>query len=436
MKERTRSLAVDPQNPQVVYAGTTSGLYRSQDGGSSWEFLYGKELTINAVAVNPRDLQTVYLGAEDVGVLKSANGGKEFAKANVGLICRSVAAFLVDRTSPSQLLMGVLFDNSEGGLFRSRDGGRSWDSSNDGVAAPDRNVYALLQMPNEAQSYLAGTASGLFLSQDGAATWTRVAPQLISGTIVTIAGASSGGRHLVLAGGPAGLFASADGRQWRVFPLGEDLKPVSVVAFPSNNPDQILVGMQGQIWITDDGGEHWRISRIGLPSVTMQALSCPRGWDDAWFLGNRYGIYRSTDRGHNWDHVSSSLGAADVIAFTSFPASSASMALLLGKNLSLNSAEGQGKGLGPIPGASEYESEPTTLSWIIAADALSGNLLISSDNGNSWQRTALAFAGSRIQTLWVERASGLYLFAGTASDGLYFIDLSPFEMSNSSFLHP
>lgn len=433
MKERTRCLALDLQNRQLAYAGTTAGLYRSQDGGTSWELWSGQHLTINAVAVDPLNSQTVYLAAEDVGILKSIDGGKNFNKANQGLIVRNVAALVTDDKDSSHLVMGVLYDNAEGGIFRSRDGGKSWEASNDGVPVEDRNVFALYQHPSEPERYFAGTSSGLFVSRDGAATWFKVPADQISGQIMAIAGASFEGRSLLLAGGMAGLFSSENGTHWKPFPFGDPGQAVHSVAFPSGRPEQILIGCQGQVWVTENAGQSWRVSRVGLPSVTVQSMACPVGWDGPWFLGNRYGVFRSRNQGRSWEHVGADLGAADItaLAFFSLPSLSAFTSPASGRpdlsfsetprRLQVSSENGHGDG---------RTSEP----WILAADTLSSSLLISPDGGESWQRALLPAAGSRIWTLWIERARGLRLFAGSASDGIYSIDLSKSFWSHATTL--
>jgi hypothetical protein len=210
--------------------------------------------------------------------------------------------------------------------------------------------------------------------------------------------------------------------------LGDRPQPVSALAFCGHSPDQFLVGTQGQVWITEDAGEHWRISRIGLPSVTVQALLCPEGWGGNWFLGNRSGIYRSRNQGGSWEPVAGTLGAQDIT----------SLSVIHGVADRISPEKGRN------PRTSQHADNPTAAdsivemlrlqadrgsSLLLAAEALSGDLLVSSDGGAVWHRLPLMHGGSRIWTLWADRAPAVRLFAGTASDGIYALDFSTAEKS-------
>ena len=72
-----RAIAVHPQNPQVVYAGTQHGPYRSTDGGDHWEKLGFPDLgmVVWSILFDPKNPQTMYLGTAPAAVYRSDNGG-------------------------------------------------------------------------------------------------------------------------------------------------------------------------------------------------------------------------------------------------------------------------------------------------------------------------------------------------------------------------
>ncbi|HKB54606.1 MAG TPA: hypothetical protein VKD22_11445, partial [Ramlibacter sp.] len=89
---RTRVLRQDPVNADVVYAGTTEGLWKTSDAGRSWTRVTPANLIINDVLIDPRNPQRVLLASDRGGVLASDDGAKTFAASNRGFSHRLVSA--------------------------------------------------------------------------------------------------------------------------------------------------------------------------------------------------------------------------------------------------------------------------------------------------------------------------------------------------------
>ena len=171
---RTHVIYQHPTRPEVIFAGTTEGLWRSTDGGKpeSWGRVTSLRLIINAIAVHPSRPDRVYLGTEDFGVLVSNDGGESYEPSNAGFISRQVRAVLADRTERGRVYAGVVFDATFGGLFVSQDGGVSWQQSMKGMGV--RDVYSLYQSEARPETIYAGTNHGLFRSDDHGRTWAAV----------------------------------------------------------------------------------------------------------------------------------------------------------------------------------------------------------------------------------------------------------------------
>jgi photosystem II stability/assembly factor-like uncharacterized protein len=102
------SLAVAPSNPSILYAGVDGGLglLRSLDGGKTWTFINNGlpgGIQVTAVAIDPINGNTVYIGAANGGVWKTTNGGTNWAPDNRGLLNQDVRDLVMDPVTPSKV---------------------------------------------------------------------------------------------------------------------------------------------------------------------------------------------------------------------------------------------------------------------------------------------------------------------------------------------
>src|SRR5438445_10788293 len=94
---RTRVLHQDPSNPNIVYAGTTEGLWKTMDQGKTWKRVSNPEVVVNDVLVDPRNSQRVLLATDRSGVLASDDGAQNFTASNHGYTHRYVTSILADQ---------------------------------------------------------------------------------------------------------------------------------------------------------------------------------------------------------------------------------------------------------------------------------------------------------------------------------------------------
>ena len=136
-------LKQDPAHREIVYAGTTEGLYKTEDGGKHFKRITGPDVIVNDVFIDPGDSNHVLVATDRGGVLLSRDGAANFVAANEGFCGRKVEALLVDRGNPARLFAGVVNDKSYGGVFVSSDGGAHWEQIGDGLEG--RDVFALAE---------------------------------------------------------------------------------------------------------------------------------------------------------------------------------------------------------------------------------------------------------------------------------------------------
>src|SRR5262249_42201120 len=127
------SMAIDPQSPDTLYAGSYIGVFKSIDRGKNWTANRSGMLSyyapsIVALAIDPRNPSNLYAGAEGDdcgGVFKSVDAGMSWS--NTGLV-NCISAVVVDPQDPSMVYAATFFR----GVLKSLDGGESWTEINSG----------------------------------------------------------------------------------------------------------------------------------------------------------------------------------------------------------------------------------------------------------------------------------------------------------------
>jgi hypothetical protein len=172
------SIAIDPTVTSTVYVGTTDGVFKSMDGGASWNAastgLGGitHTVTASAFAIDPTKTSTIYLASfypfslpSGNGVYKSTDGGGTWAQTNNGVTAGSMSAVALDPHSPSTVYAAGLKGPATAKAFRTTDGGASWTDISGGLAYP---AGALAVDPNVPGTVYAATRGGVFELSPGA----------------------------------------------------------------------------------------------------------------------------------------------------------------------------------------------------------------------------------------------------------------------------
>jgi len=309
-----------------VYAGTTEGLYKTQDGGENWSRTTPPDVIVNDVYVDPRDPKHVLLATDRSGVLASEDAGNAFQDSNTGFSQRQVAALLVDQKTPETLYAGVINDKTFGGVFTSSDQGLTWKQQSDGLRG--RDVFVLAQSGDG--TLLAGSSNGVF-RWDGTA-WTpadaiaappdpppapvaeknhsheRKAhpaapekpadPPRLAGRVTALSMAAGAW----YAATPQGVFRSSDrGASWSSvlasagagnFTATGDYLTIAA------NAEDVFIGRRDGVMVSADSGTTWQALKLppGLTALAALALTP----DGALWAGGREGVFYSQDHGSSW----------------------------------------------------------------------------------------------------------------------------------------
>jgi photosystem II stability/assembly factor-like uncharacterized protein len=302
---RTKAAAGIPDQPNVFYIGVVNGgVWKTTDYGRTWSPIFDDQPTgsIGAIAVAPSNPQIVYVGSGEGlqrpdlstgdGIYKSTDAGATWT--HLGLRDgQQIPQIIVDPVNPDRLFVAVLGHpygpNEERGIFRSLDGGRTFQKvlykdADSGAAdvifdpVDSNTLYAVLwqarQGPWENGAFT-GPNSGIYKSVDGGNTWrqlTRGLPTFAEGLgRIGITVAPSEPRRLyatVEVNGQGLVYRSDDaGETWRQ--ISDDTRAVSrpsdfaEIKVHPTNPDIVFTGSVVS-WKSTDGGRTWKAFR-GAP---------------------------------------------------------------------------------------------------------------------------------------------------------------------------
>lgn len=351
---RVNTIAVHPQNEQIIYIGySQGGIFKTSDGGKNWTPIFDKQtnLSIGDIEIDPHNPNTLYVGTGDPnigyysqignGLWKSTDAGATwvFMGLKEQRIISKVKVNPKNQNEIYAATMGVPFQkNNQRGLYKSIDGGKTWqqklfvsDSSGviDFVMNPQnpKIIYASTwnRVRNNKINIAAGNDAAIYKSSDGGDNWIKLAGGLPSGRFSRVNLAIYEKNPDILLSvfvhpstfNVAGIYKSLDaGVTWTKIP--DDFQanglPGSalggfgwyfgkIVFNPNNSDDFSLLGVD--LWRTKDNGNNWDLAVPLWSSYEVHAdkhdlVFTPSG---KMILATDGGLYSSNDDNETWTDI-------------------------------------------------------------------------------------------------------------------------------------
>jgi photosystem II stability/assembly factor-like uncharacterized protein len=372
---RTRSFAQSPDNQEVFYAGTTEGLWISEDATVTWRQATPKSVVVNSVLALPGG--PLLLGSDGAGVLRSTDDGKSWMTSNQGFSERFVSRILFDAAG-RRVLAGIWGDRHHGGVFAAPSPRGPWTRVGPGLEG--REVLSLAVAGGR---IIAGTDDGLFLSADPAAPWRRL-PTLVGGVdlhprVTDILALSD---QALLAASAQGILRSLDGGlTWRRPSLGM-WGPAHALAASSRSLGLVLAATPLGFFKSVDGGDRWVLVSRGLGVAEAHTIAFVPSNDRVVYATSTKGLFRSKDQGATWSQVTGGIPFTDITGLALRP-----------------------------DGRTIYASDFT---W--------GGIFKSQDAGETWARLPTeGLVSDRIWTLGLDPTSPDRILVASPSGGLHLL---------------
>ena len=306
--EGIHSLTQSESNPDLLLVGTTKGVWRSSDAGETWEQLDTSAtpglIDVESLAIDPRNTNVYYAGTWYLPY-KSTDGGKSWGITKTGIIDDSdIFAIEIDDRNSNHVIMSAC-----SGIYETRNAGEAWRKVN-GIPSQSRRTRSILQNPAKPDTIYAGTTEGFWMSTNGGGDW-KVTTNRQSFEVNAIAVHPKNPDTVYIGTNNYGVMISRDGgrnfapsnggysgrRAYAILPDRE--KPGRIYATTINTATG-----GGYFYVSNDNGETWQLSARNMPSRLI-AYSILQDEKDGnvIYLGTNYGLYRSTDRGASWAPV-------------------------------------------------------------------------------------------------------------------------------------
>ncbi len=309
-----RSIAIAPSDSRFLIAGSANddpnlnGLFRSTDAGENWERISpvgDREIrNIESVAIDPRDTNIIYAGTWHLP-WKTTDGGiawKQTGNQIAGMINDSdVFGITVDPDQPN-----TVYVNACSGVYRSMNAGEKWFKF-PGIPFSARRTYVLLPHPTNPSVIFAGTSEGLWRSKDGGKRWMLLTSKSL--VIRSIVVTPDKPDRVIIGTDDFGVRISENlGTDFTESNTGFIHRHVLAIMPDATENGRLLAsvfndGTGGSVFASSDGGESWQPSSTGLAGRDVYAFYQMPDNPSTIYAGTNTGVYRSNDRGATWAFV-------------------------------------------------------------------------------------------------------------------------------------
>jgi len=297
-----RAFTQSASDPKLIVAGTLDGVFRSTDGGSTWTQISpagSKEIhEVESIAIDPKDSNIIYAGTWHLPW--KTTDGNNWVSMKQGLIDDSdVFSIIIDPAQPN-----VVYTSACSGIYKSENAGALFHKIQ-GIPSTARRTRVLMQDPVNHDVVYAGTTEGLYKTVDAGKTFKRMTgPDVIVNDVFVD---PKDPQHVLLATDRSGVLSSKDaGASFVSANEGFSGRKVEALLVDAKDPAHLYAGVvndktYGGVFVSEDDGAHWSQIHEGLDGRDVFALA--QAPDGTIVAGTNHGIFalaKGSARGH-WE---------------------------------------------------------------------------------------------------------------------------------------
>jgi photosystem II stability/assembly factor-like uncharacterized protein len=352
---RTWFVALDPRHAGFVFAGTTEGLLRSENGGKVWRVVSAE--AVRSIAFDPAVPDRIFFASTTAGLMVSTDGGRTLRESNFGFTNRS---FTVLTGAHGVLYTNSVFEPGSGGVYRTENFGLRWQRAGGEPAGQEFRLMTVA--PDLGNTLYAAGYHGLLKSKDYGKTWVEKAGPPGSGRLTALLALPHG---TLLAATDHGLFRSMEGGGWEPAATGGAAGISSLEL--SGDHTVAALGAQGA-FASADAGMTWRACGEPSPATVWNGLAFDAASNPAALNQDKThtalaatsaGLFRSTDDCRSWTRADGGF-PADTVSVVLFHPTRAGEAFASQDGRVFRSVDG-GRNWLPLDDGNDGRVWPSTL---------------------------------------------------------------------------
>jgi photosystem II stability/assembly factor-like uncharacterized protein len=412
--------AIDPAQPNNVFAATAVGVARSNDAGNKWTFLGQRSAYVNCMTSDPRNRNVIYICSQN-NVFRSSDGGVVWDTLSDGL--------------PGGVVNGMAVDGTTGDLYaiidpsyiykRPADTGL-WQIVDD-FSWSQKKLVSIAADPVSGAVWAAIESGGILASFDYGKTWSIKGIGLTGVHLTKLMKDPFLRNTLYGISSDSGVLTSVDGGEvWQQANVGLPTNSVSAIAGDQNNSGVVFVATDQGFFKSMDYGATWTRMGNGFGTAIVSVLMVDQVDSNTLYAGGlSLGIYKSIDQGKSWISSFAGLNSADIAALAPGPGPGIIFAGTLGSGFQKTTDGGaswSGGNFGEtIQVAQTIAIDPKNPSTIYAGTATVG-VIKSTDGGDTWKLMDKGLDNLAIFSMAIDSINTNTIYVGTYNSGVYVSD--------------
>lgn len=305
-KASIHAMVQSTKNPNLILAGTTEGVWKSENSGEDWTKIESPTMPIPAIdslAIDPTDDNTIYAGTW-WRAYKTTDGGKSWRLIKNGMIDDSdVFAITVDPRDPDHIVASAC-----SGIYESFNKGELWKKIQ-GIPSQSRRTRDILQHPSVKGTIFAGTTEGFWMTVNGGKSWALTTQKDLE--INSIAVHPDEPNRVFIGTNNYGVMVSNDGGR-NFTPTNDNFTSrfTYTVTADIEQPNRLYATTHntatggGFVFISNDGGNSWiRPKNFDVVRISPFGMIQDRTNPNTIYMATNVGMFQSLDRGNSWTRL-------------------------------------------------------------------------------------------------------------------------------------